>query len=175
MLSTPSAICPAIPCQSLEVAASGGVVREAHGRGPGPEIRFDIDDSGLTGSKGTFQCRTNVGRGLDILAMATKGIHELFIPLVAQLTSDLPPIRISSPATVHTDHRYNGKIVPYRGIHLHGVHAERAIAVQDEHRLIGFCGFGTNPKGHPDTHSTERSGIEAVSGGIGRNRLPTVI
>src|SRR5262249_46341884 len=175
MLSTPSANCTVVPCQPLQGTASGGVVRKPHGRGPGSEIRFDIDDSGLTGSKGTFQCRTNVGRGLDILAIATKGIHELFISLVAQLTSDLPSIWISGPAAVQTDHRDDGQMVPYRGIHLHGVHAERAIAVQDEHWLIWLGSLSTNPEGHTDTHGTERPGIKTVSGRIGRNRFPTVI
>ena len=32
--------------------------------------------------------------------MATKGIHELFIPLVAQLASDLSPLRVGGPSTV---------------------------------------------------------------------------
>src|SRR5262249_50372776 len=109
MLSTPSANCTVVPCQPLQGTASCGVVRKPHGRGPGSEIRFDIDDSGLAGSKGTFQGRTDLGGGLDIFAMATKGIHELFITLVAQLAPDLPPIWIRGPAAVQTDHRYNGQ------------------------------------------------------------------
>ena len=42
------------PCKPLEGMASGGIVRKAHGRGPGPKIRFDIDDSGLARREGTF-------------------------------------------------------------------------------------------------------------------------
>src|SRR5205823_9455043 len=109
---------------------------------------------------------------LNIFAMTTKGIHELFIPLVAQLASDLSPLRVGGPAPVQTDHRYDGQVVPYCRVHLHGVHTERPIAVQDEYRLVRLGGLGTNPEGHPDTHRTERPGIEAVSRRIGRNRLP---
>src|SRR2546423_15632911 len=107
--------------KSLEGTASGGVVRKPHGCGPGPKIRFDIHDRGLPRRKGAFQRRADIGGGLNIFTMATKGIHELFIPLVAQLASDLSPLRVGGPATIQTDHRHDGQIVPYCSVHLHGV------------------------------------------------------
>src|SRR5262245_40385897 len=98
------------------------VVREAHGRGAGSAIRFDIHDSIFARSEGTFQSTADIGGLLNIFAMAAKGIHQFLIALIAQLASDLAALWISRPAAVETDDRDHRKIVPHRGVHLHGVH-----------------------------------------------------
>ena len=63
--------------------ASGHIIAKAHGGGARTKVRFDIHDSGLARRKGPFQGRADVGRVLDIFAVATKGVHELFIALIA--------------------------------------------------------------------------------------------
>src|SRR5262245_17927946 len=107
--------------------------------------------------------------------MATKGIHQLLIALIAQLAPDLAPVWISRPAAVETDDRDNREIVPHRGVHLHGVHTERAIAVEYQYGFVRPRSFRTHTKGYADSHGAKGTRIEAMPWHIRRDGLTTII
>src|SRR4030095_5738577 len=87
----------------------------------------------------------------------------------------LPPVWISRPAAVETDDRDNREIMPHRGVHLHGVHTERSIAVKHQHRLIRLGSFRTYTKGYADSHRAKDTRIQAMSWRMRRDGLTTII
>ena len=61
------------------------------------------------------------------------------------------------------------------GVELEGVEAERAVAVHDDHLLVGLGDLGADSERQPDTHGAERPGIEAMTRRKSRHRLAAVI
>src|SRR5215831_6032570 len=94
--------------------------------------------------------------------MATKGIHQFLIALIAQLASNLTPVGISRPAAVETDDRDHRKIMPHCSVHLHGVHAERPIAMEHQHRFIRLGSFCTYTEGYANSHGTKWTRIKTM-------------
>ena len=62
-----------------------------------------------------------------------------------------------------------------RGVDLHRVDAERAVAVEDEHLRVRLRDLCADPERQADAHAPERAGVQAVARQEGRDRLAAVV
>src|SRR5262245_16962014 len=94
--------------------------------------------------------------------MAPKGTHQFLLALIAQLTPAPATVWLRRPTAGETDYPNDWEIVPHGGVHLHGVHAKRAIAVEYQHGFVRLSSLRTHPKGDTDSHSTKGTRIETM-------------
>src|SRR5262245_56752090 len=106
--------------------------------------------------------------------MAAKGIHHFLIALITEVTPNLATLRIRSPATIEADDSNHLQLMAYCSIHLHGVHAKGAIAMQNKDLLVWLGRFGAKTKGQTYPHGAKGTGVETMSWDKGRNRLPAI-
>src|SRR5262245_60535002 len=114
-------------------------------------------------------------RPFDIFALPTERIHHLLIVCVAEVPADLAAFGVRCPATIEADHSDHWQVMANSRIHLHSVHAEGPITMQDQHLLVWLRGLGPQAERHPHTHGPENPGIQAMPWDIGGDRLSAVI
>src|SRR4051794_33427756 len=159
-------------------ASSGFAAREAHGRGPGAIVCLYVDQrahSLVYLLLCPLQGRPDVLRFLDIFAVGAEALRHDVVTRVAEIAAGLVALRIGGPAAIEADHDEQRQLVPDRGIELHRVLPERAIAVQANDRRVRLRDLGTDCERHPHAHCPERTRIKAMARHEGRDRLAAEI
>src|SRR6266851_4824557 len=157
-----------------ERCGSGFVIGEAHGGGAGAVVGLDVDQRHhalVDLFLGAFEGRADVFRLLDILAVGAEALGHDVVAGVAEVAARLVVIRVRGPAAVEADDDEQRQFVAHRGVELHRVLAERAVAMQADDLLVGLGGLGADGKRQPDAHRAEGPRIEAMAGGERRDRL----
>src|SRR5262249_16896286 len=99
-------------------------------------VRLDVDQCRYTGFECALECRTDLSRIFNILAITAERFGHFFESRIAELAARLLALFVSSPTSVQTNHRDHGNFEARRRIELHRVEAERTIPVQYQHLLV---------------------------------------
>src|SRR5215467_14260386 len=112
---------------------SGFAAGEAHGCGAGAVVGLDVDKADhalLDLLPGALQGRAD-GLGLfDIFGVAAERLGHLVVAGVAEIAARLVVLRVRGPTAIETDHAQQRQFVPDRGVELHRVLPEGAVAMQ---------------------------------------------
>src|SRR5271165_2995436 len=131
---------------------SGFAAREAHGCGAGAVVGLDVDETDhslLDLTPGSLQGRANVLGLFDIFGVAAQGLGHLVIAGVAEVAAGLVAFGVGGPAAVEADHAQERQFVPDRGVELHRVLPEGAVAVQADDLRVGLGGLGADRERQP--------------------------
>src|SRR5215470_17230948 len=127
----------------------GFAAGEADGRGTGMVVGLDVDKADhalLDLLPGALQGRAAVLGFFDIFGVAAQGLGHLVIARVAEVAARLVALGIGGPAAVEADDAEERQFVPYRGVELHRVLAERAVTVQADDLRRRLGGLGADRK-----------------------------
>src|SRR5947208_11777834 len=166
------------PFPTTRCRDSGHVVRETHGGGAGAVVGLDVDQRHhalVHLLLGAFQGRADVLGVLDIFAVRTEALRHNVVPRIAKIAARLVALGIGGPAAIEADDAEQRQFMPYRGVELHRVLPERAVAVQADDLVIRLRCLGADREGQADPHRAERPRIEAMPRREGRNRLAAKI
>src|SRR3954454_1919270 len=131
---------------------SGHVVREAHGGGAGAVVGLDVDEGHhavIHLLLRALQGRADVLGVLDIFAVGAEGLGHLVVAGIAEVAAGLVALRVGGPAAIEADDAEQRQFVPDRGVELHRVLAERAVAMQADDLVVRLCRLGADRKGSP--------------------------
>src|SRR5207302_770141 len=153
----------------------GRVGREPHGLRARLVVGDDVDDGRLARRVGALERRPDLVRLLDELAVRSQLLRELVVARMAEVAPGLGqrarPRRVRRPPAVVADHDHDRDLVTHGRVDVHGVDAERAIAVEHEHLGVGFGDLGAHAVGQADAHGAECPRVEPVAGHVGRDGL----
>src|SRR5438105_4889083 len=123
---------------------SGLAAGEAHGRGAGAVIGLDVDkaDHALFDLlPGAQQGQADVLGLFDIFGVAAERLGHLVVARVAETAAGVVALRVGGPAAIEADHAQERQFVPDRGVELHRVLPERAVAVQADALCLWLGGL----------------------------------
>src|SRR6516162_5988060 len=169
---------PAGAPSAARAGRSGLAAGKTHGRGAGAVVGLDVDEADhalLDLAPGALQRWADLLGLFDIFGIAAQGLGHLVVARVAEITPGLVALRVSGPTAIEADHAQERQFVPHRGVELHRVLPERAVAVQANDLCRGLGGLGADCERQPYPHRAKGSGIEPVPGDKGRDRLAAEI
>src|SRR6516165_7837045 len=126
-------------------------------------ISDNVDQRGLAALDGALNRGPDrIGLG-DEFAVAAERLDHLVVTLEAKVAPDIAASLARGEASVVRDNHHDRQLMANRGVHLHSVPSECAVAAQHQHWEVGARNFGTNSKWDADAHAPVRTSIETAS------------
>src|SRR5262245_30312495 len=137
----------------------------------GGGVQHHVDGVDLVRAKGALERWSQLARFGHVDTLAAEGLHH---PVVAgerqrrsyrALGAEERQLRVANlpPAAIVADHHRHRQPEPHRGLDLHAVEAEGAIARDEEHPLLRPQQLGRDRKGRADPEAAEGTGIEPLA------------